>query len=71
MFENPDLPLFVWVFAASSVVVGLIWFLFVAPAERRYHQRKLEAVQEQIRRREVSLKNTDTHATGSDDHAQS
>ena len=56
MFDDPDLTLFAYVFSIGSVVVALIWFLFVVPAERRHHERKLQAVQEQIRRREEMLK---------------
>ncbi|MBT8080566.1 MAG: type II secretion system protein M [Gammaproteobacteria bacterium] len=55
MFDDPDIKLFTYVFVIGSIVVALIWFLFVAPAERRHHERKLQAVQEQIRRRQEKL----------------
>lgn len=62
MFEDPDLTLFAYVFVIGAVVVAIIWFLFVAPAERRYHERKLKAVQDQIRRREEMLSGQDSSA---------
>ncbi len=31
-----------------------IWMLFVIPAERRYHERKLESLQKRIERREAA-----------------
>jgi len=36
-----------------ALVVGLIvWFAFVVPSERRYHERKLRLLQERIERRQ-------------------
>lgn len=43
--------------AAALIVV--IWFAFVAPSERRYHQRKLQLMQERIERREKSRRAED------------
>lgn len=68
MFDDPDLTLFAYVFAIGSVVVALVWFLIVAPAERRYHERKLRAVQEQIRKHEEMLKNKNDAPVGEEKH---
>ena len=46
MFDDPNITLFVYVFVIGGIVVALVWFLMVVPAERRYHERKLQAVQE-------------------------
>jgi len=36
-----------------ALAIGLlVWFVFVVPAERRYHERKLRLLQERIERRE-------------------
>lgn len=50
------------------VAIGLIlvvWFAFVVPSERRYHERKLKLLQERIEKREQHLK-----SRASDDSAQ-
>ena len=39
----------------STVLVALLWFAFVAPSERRYHERKLKHLQERIEKREQFL----------------
>ena len=39
----------------TIIVLGAfitVWVLFVAPAERRHHERKLEALQRQIKARQ-------------------
>jgi len=41
----------------AMIVLGAfvaIWMLFVAPAERRHHERKLELLQKKIEQRQVS-----------------
>ena len=37
--------------SATIIAAGLIWFLVVAPAEKRDHQRKLDIVQERLRKK--------------------
>lgn len=37
----------------ALVVFVAIWILFVVPAERRHHERKLEAVRKRIEKREA------------------
>lgn len=37
---------------AAVALIVVIWFAFVAPSERRYHQRKLKLMQERIEKRE-------------------
>jgi membrane protein YdbS with pleckstrin-like domain len=71
VFEDPNITLFAYVFVIGSVVVALVWFLFVVPAERRYHQRKLQAVQEQIRRREEALSNEIDNAPDNSENSNS
>ncbi len=41
----------------AMIVLGAfvaIWMLFVAPAERRHHERKLELLQKKIEQRQTS-----------------
>ncbi len=41
----------------AMIVLGAfvaIWMLFVAPAERRHHERKLELLQKKIEQRQAS-----------------
>lgn len=38
----------------AVALIVVIWFAFVAPSERRYHQRKLKLMQERIEKREKS-----------------
>ena len=37
--------------AVALALIVAIWFGFVAPSERRYHERKLELMRERIERR--------------------
>lgn len=53
--------------ALIALVVGLIvWFAFVIPSERRYHERKLRLLQERIERR---MQNGDADDTSDNDAA--
>ena len=70
MFDDPDVTLFATVFAIGAVVVALIWFLWVAPSERRYHERKLQAVQKQIMRREEMLINENNDASAGGENSE-
>ncbi len=70
MFDDPDLTLFATVFSIGAVVVALVWFLLVVPAERRYHERKLQAIQEQIRQREEMLKSKANDASTDNEHSK-
>ena len=36
----------------ALALIAIIWFVFVVPAERRYHRRKLELMQERIQKHE-------------------
>lgn len=44
------------VYIAIAVLVAFIavWFLFIAPAERRHNERKLEMVRNQIEKRKAA-----------------
>ncbi len=61
-----------------SIAFGLmavIWFVFVVPSERRYHEQKLRLLQERIRKRQAdveqesmdNLKDVHASAVSSDD----
>lgn len=47
------------IFLATAALVAFVavWFLFVVPAERRHHERKLEMVKKRIEQREAARKN--------------
>ena len=34
----------------ALVLIAVVWFAFVAPSEKRYHERKLRLMQERIER---------------------
>lgn len=34
----------------AFVLIAIVWFAFIAPSERRYHERKLKLMQERIER---------------------
>lgn len=36
---------------AALALIAVLWFVVVAPSEKRYHARKLELMQERIARR--------------------
>ena len=43
-----------------ALAVGLVvWFAFVVPSERRYHERKLRLLQERIERRQQNGEGAD------------
>ncbi len=59
-------------------IIGLgafvvIWMLFVAPAERRHHERKLELLQRKIEKLEVQKEqeNNDSSAAQDNDKRES
>ncbi len=47
------MDLIYWAMIVLGVFVA-IWMLFVAPAERRHHERKLELLQKKIEQRQAS-----------------
>lgn len=54
-------------------IIGLgafvaIWMLFVVPAERRHHERKLEIIQKKLEKRQAqNSQEVDEPSTGQDD----
>ncbi len=54
------------VFFALAVIVA-IYFLFVLPGERRYHETKLRLVQEEIERRQKARSERQSQADDGDD----
>ncbi len=62
----------------SWAIIGLgafvaIWLLFVVPAERRYHERKLELLQKRIEQRQAQTdpENSDSSTGQNDDLKES
>ncbi len=45
-----------------------IWMLFVAPAERRHHERKLELLQKKIEQRQASINKENSDALTDQDN---
>jgi hypothetical protein len=39
----------------ATALVAVIWFAFIAPSERRYHEKKLQLLQERIEKRRQYL----------------
>ena len=44
----------------ALALIAIIWFVFVAPSERRYHDRKLRLMQERIERHRQHVEEGDT-----------
>ncbi len=54
-------------------IIGLgafiaIWFLFVVPAERRHHERKLEMIQKKIEKRQAQSQGGDSDSAAASDN---
>ena len=64
--------LMVWAIIGLGAFVA-IWMLFVAPAERRHHERKLELLQKKIeqRRAQKDQENKDSSADQDNDKKES
>ena len=55
----------------AMIVLGAfvaIWMLFVAPAERRHHERKLELLQKKIEQRQASNNKENSEALTDQDN---
>ena len=55
----------------AMIVLGAfvaIWMLFVAPAERRHHERKLELLQKKIEQRQASNNRENSEALTDQDN---
>ena len=52
------------IYLAALVLAAFvaIWFLFIVPAERKHHERKLAALQKQIENREASTEQDQKYA---------
>ncbi len=61
-----------WAIIALGAFVA-IWMLFVVPAERRYHERKLELLQKKIQQRQAQgdPENSDSSADPHDNKEES
>ena len=52
----------------ALALIAVVWFAFVVPSERRYHERKLQLMQERIERHRQHVEERDT--TRHDDAGQ-
>ena len=52
--------------AIALAVFVAIWFFIVVPAERKHHERKLEAVRKRIEKREAARQEESGPEPGSD-----
>ena len=48
----------------ALVLIAVIWFVFVVPSERRYHERKLRLMQERIERHRQHVEEGDSGRRG-------
>ena len=48
-------------FLIGIILVVIFWFLFVAPMERRMHERKMELLRRKLERNEERLKRLETN----------
>ena len=44
----------------ALALIAVVWFVFVAPSERRYHERKLQLMQERIERHRQHVEESGT-----------
>lgn len=44
--------IYLLVFGIAAVLVAIVWFFFMAPLEKDYHDRKLEMIRKKIEQRE-------------------
>ena len=55
MFENPDGKLFLYVIIGAAIALALLWFLVIAPIEKRNHERKMALLQERIKNHQEKM----------------
>ena len=61
------MDLMYWAIIVLGAFVA-IWMLFVAPAERRHHERKLELLQKKIEQRQASNNKINSDALADQDN---
>ncbi len=61
------MDLMYWALAGLGAFV-VIWILFVAPAERRHHERKLELLQKKIEQHQASNNKINSDALADQDN---
>ncbi len=49
------MPMYAYGILIGAVLVVVVWFLFVAPMERRVHERKFELMKRKLERNEERL----------------
>jgi len=52
MLEHPGLMTFAIVFVICAVIMGAVWYFWLAPMERKNHERKLAILQARIKAHE-------------------
>ena len=52
----------IYIAIAALVAFIAIWMIFVVPAERKHHERKLESLRSRIEKREAEKKEGDKYA---------
>lgn len=58
----------------AIIGIGLfiaIWMLFVVPAERRHHERKLEVIQKRLEKRQAQAETNDGAADSAEETEES
>ncbi len=64
------MDLIYWAIIGIGLFVA-VWFLFVAPAERRHHERKLEMIQKKLEKRQAQAGENGDSAMSDDDRGES
>lgn len=65
MLEHPGLMTFAIVFIGCAVVMGAVWYFWLAPMERKSHEHKLAILQARIKAHEEQ-KQSKTSTTDND-----
>jgi hypothetical protein len=63
------MDLIYWAIIGIGLFVA-IWFLFVVPAERRHHERKLEMIQKKLEKRQAQAEENGGSAMSDDDRGE-
>lgn len=55
-----------WAIIAIGLFIA-VWFLFVVPAERRHHERKLEVIRKRLEKRQAQTESNDAASHGAEE----
>ncbi len=64
------MDLIYWAIIGIGLFVA-VWFLFVVPAERRHHERKLEMIRKKLEKRQAQADENGDSATSDDARGES